>query len=174
MSTQTTPSDGGPSESPTSKPHETLGESVFLTKLIELLDRHGIQYCVIGGQAVNAYAKPVPRHDLDLVVAGDDLGRAADLLSSRFELKRTPHSLSVSSPNSDLRVKVQLDPRYAEFLERAEEAEVLGVTLPVAAKDRSGSHWTRHAKPPSGTRTLTTSRDSSRRTQSSASRFHPR
>ena len=111
----------------------TADEVDLLGQLIELFDSHGIQYCVIGGQAVNAYADPLVSLDLDVVVAADDLGRSAHILSERFEVKRFPHSLNISSPNSDLRVQIQLDPRYAEFPRRAVMAKVLGVGLPVAA-----------------------------------------
>ena len=47
----------------------TMAQSHFLDQLIDLLTAHDIAYCVIGGQAVNAYAEPVVSLDLDLVVA---------------------------------------------------------------------------------------------------------
>jgi hypothetical protein len=43
-----------------------------------------------------------------------------------------PHSLNVSTPGSDLRVRVRTDPRYAPFVERAGVRELLGLRLPVA------------------------------------------
>jgi hypothetical protein len=39
----------------------------LLERLIALFDEHGIRYCVIGGQAVNAYAEPLVSLDLDLL-----------------------------------------------------------------------------------------------------------
>ena len=52
----------------------------LLERLLGLLRDHGIRYCVVGGQAVNAYADPVVSIDLDLVMAVDQRGRAEGLL----------------------------------------------------------------------------------------------
>jgi hypothetical protein len=41
--------------------------------------------------------------------------------------------LNISSPGSDLRVQIQTDPRYGEFVEHALVRDVLGLNLPVAA-----------------------------------------
>jgi hypothetical protein len=46
---------------------------------------------------------------------------------------RFPHSVNVSLADSDLRVQLQTDPRYAPFVERASSRDVLGLSLPVAA-----------------------------------------
>jgi hypothetical protein len=104
----------------------------FLERLIALLAEHGIRYCVVGGQAVNAYAEPVVSLDLDLVIAVDQLPQAEELLREAFTVERFTHSLNVSAPGSDLRVQIQTDPRYGPFPERAMPRDVLGVRLPVA------------------------------------------
>jgi hypothetical protein len=104
----------------------------FLGRLIALLRDHGIRYCVVGGQGVNAYAEPVVSLDLDLAVAAEQLAEVERLVRAQFRVERFPHSLNVSEAGSDLRVPFQTDPRYAAFVERAAEHEVLGVTLPVA------------------------------------------
>lgn len=39
----------------------TMDRSEFLDRLIALLDAEGIRYCIVGGQAVNAYASYVER-----------------------------------------------------------------------------------------------------------------
>lgn len=104
----------------------------FLGRLIALLRDHGIRYCVVGGQGVNAYAEPVVSLDLDLAVAAEQLAEVERLVRAQFRVERFPHSLNVSEAGSDLRVQFQTDPRYAAFVERAAEHEVLGVTLPVA------------------------------------------
>ena len=97
-----------------------------------MLSEHGIRYCVIGDEAVNAYAEPVVSLDLDLVVAIDQMGQAEALLKNSFRVERFAHSLNVSLAGSDLRVQIQTDPRYAGFVEHATEREVLGLKLPVA------------------------------------------
>lgn len=50
-----------------------MDHSNLLENLIELFKEHGIRFCVIGGQAVNAYAEPLVSLDLDLVVAVDQI-----------------------------------------------------------------------------------------------------
>jgi hypothetical protein len=105
----------------------------FLDRLVALLAEHGIRYCVVGGQGVNAYVEALVSLDLDVVVAVEQLDQAETLLRQTFSVERSTHSLNVSARGSDLRVQIQTDPRYFPFVERAEVREVLGLQLPVAA-----------------------------------------
>lgn len=105
----------------------------FLGRVIGLLDNHGVRYCVIGGQGVNAYAEPVVSLDLDIVVAVDQIEAAERWLKQVFKVERFPHSLNISDVGSDLRVQIQTDPRYEAFLPHATDRTVLGVSLPVAS-----------------------------------------
>lgn len=111
----------------------TMDRAGFLDRLIALLDATRIRYCVVGGQAVNAYAEPVVSLDLDLAIAVDQLQQAETLLAATFHVETHPHSLNVSEPGSDLRVQIQTDPRYAAFVDRATLREVLGIQLQVAS-----------------------------------------
>lgn len=110
----------------------TVDRADLLDQFIALLAEHRIRYCLVGGQAVNAYVEPVVSLDLDVVVAAEDIARLEPLIASRFEVDRFPHSLNISLKGSDLRIQVQTDPRYAAFVDRASVREVLGVRLPVA------------------------------------------
>jgi hypothetical protein len=110
----------------------TVDDANLLDQLLSLLDTERVSYCVVGGQAVNAYVEPVVSLDLDLVVAVDDLQRMESLLAQRFHVERFPHSLNVSLAGSDLRVQIQLDPRYGPFVERASIRDVLGARMRVA------------------------------------------
>jgi hypothetical protein len=110
----------------------TTDKAGFLDRVIALLADSGVRYCVIGGQAVNAFVEPVVSLDLDLAVATQDLVSAEDLLGRHFRVERFPHSVNVSMPGSDLRVQLQTDPRYAAFVGTASERDVLGLKLPVA------------------------------------------
>ena len=110
----------------------TADASGFLDRVVGLLASSGLRYCIIGGQAVNAYAEPVVSLDLDIAVAAEDLAAAEDLLRGHFKVERFPHSVNVSLAGSDLRVQLQTDPRYAPFVPRASEHPVLGLVLPVA------------------------------------------
>jgi hypothetical protein len=110
----------------------TRDRADLLGRLVALLERRRIRYCVIGGQAVNAYVDPLVSLDLDVAIAAEHLATVGDLLAE-FTVHRFPHSVNVSLPGSSLRVQVQTDRRYSEFVDRAAPREVLGVTLPVAA-----------------------------------------
>lgn len=110
----------------------TRDQSNLLETLISLLKEQGIRYCVIDGQAVNAYVEPLVSLDLDLAVAVDQMEKVTALLESHFDVRRFPHRLNVGMPGSDLRVQIQTDARYGPFVERASTRTVLGMTLPVA------------------------------------------
>ena len=108
------------------------GQEDILQKLLDLLNEKGIDYCVIGGLAVNAYVEPGVSLDLDLVVvaeAVDDLLKAVEKI---FEIKRFPHRINLSSTKSDLRIRLQTDPRYQAFIPRASIKEVMGYKMKVA------------------------------------------
>jgi hypothetical protein len=110
----------------------TVDDAGLLEQIVRLLDEAGVPYCVIGGQAVNAYVEPVVSLDLDLVVAIEEVTRVESLLRQRFRVDRFPHSLNVSVAGSDLRVQIQLDPRYGPFVDHASTRDVLGARLRVA------------------------------------------
>jgi hypothetical protein len=111
----------------------TTDHAGFLDRIVAALSEAGVRYCVIDGQAVNAYVEPVVSLDLDIAVATEDLEATETLFRRHFKVARFPHSVSVSLSGSDLRVQLQTDPRYAAFVERASVREVLGLSLPVAA-----------------------------------------
>src|SRR5882672_4683346 len=111
----------------------TQDHADFLDEFLSMLVEHGIRYCVIGGQGVNAYAEPLVSLDLDVAVVTEDLERIERLLAERFHVERFEHSINASAADSKLRVQIQTDPRYADFVSRATPREVLDVTLQVAA-----------------------------------------
>lgn len=111
----------------------TMDYSNLLENLIAFLRSQDIQFCVIGGQAVNAYVEPLVSLDLDLVVAVHQIEKAASLLEKQFMVKRFPHSLNISISGSDLRVQIQTDERYVSFLDHVTTRNVLGLDLPVAS-----------------------------------------
>jgi len=110
-----------------------VDESNFLEAIINTLAENKVRYCVIGGQGVNAYVDRLVSLDLDLVVATEQNESVERILRSQFHVERFPHRLSISSTASKLRVQIQTDTRYSEFISRARQAEVLGLTLPVAS-----------------------------------------
>jgi hypothetical protein len=113
--------------------HLAQGGGDIVATLLALLNQTQTRYCVIGGLGVNAYADPVVSLDLDLVVIAEDLEKfrsaaeAAGMQTEEFE-----HSLNLSRAGSDLRIQLQKDPRYQDFMSRAEKRNVLGYEMIVA------------------------------------------
>ena len=102
--------------------------------LLELLRDAAAPYAVVGGLAVNACAEPVVSLDLDLVVVADRIDAVMGAAAERgMKVERFPRSVNLSMAGSDLRIQLQTDPRYQEFVDRAEPREVLGYDMQVAA-----------------------------------------
>lgn len=110
----------------------THDERDLAGRCFALLDAEGVRYCVVGGQAVNAYAEPLVSLDLDLAVSSNDIERIPALLGKTFAVERFPGSVNIADPGSALRVRFLTDPRYFDFVERASTRTVLGIDLPVA------------------------------------------
>jgi len=102
---------------------------VFLDTLEEL----GVDYCVVGGLAVNAYIEPVVSLDIDMVIAAADIENVCDAVAKHFSIERFPHSINLTSSQSDLRIQLQTDSRYQDFLRNATVRDVLGYQMRVAA-----------------------------------------
>ncbi|MFH0938707.1 MAG: hypothetical protein V1899_05440 [Planctomycetota bacterium] len=102
--------------------------------LLSLLEETRSAYCIIGGLAVNAYAEPVVSLDLDIVVVADRIDALlTTVLAKGMKAQKFEHSLNLSASTSDLRIQVQTDPRYQEFIPRAERRNVLGYEMTVAS-----------------------------------------
>jgi len=110
------------------------GEVDILQLFLAVLEEIKATYCVIGGLAVNAYAEPVVSLDLDLVVISADIQRIyAAAQAKGLKVQPFEHSVNLSQVGSDLRIQLQTDPRYQEFLARAETRTVLGYKMAVAS-----------------------------------------
>jgi hypothetical protein len=110
----------------------TMDTIDLLDAFLRFLEERGIAYCVIGGQAVNAYVEPLVSLDLDVVVALDDTEGFSRVLASAFQVARFPRSLLVTAAGSDLRIQVQTDARCSVFVKSAVTRNVLGRLMRVA------------------------------------------
>jgi hypothetical protein len=108
-------------------------EQDVLQQFLDILQQHNINYCVIGGLAVNAYVEPVVSLDLDVVVTMDDMDKLSKAARGIFTVEEFPHSLNLRSELSDVRIQVQKDPRYQSFIRRAVEKDIMGYTMKTAA-----------------------------------------
>lgn len=112
------------------------GEVDAVQLLLDLLEETGAAYCVIGGLAVNAYAEPVVSLDLDLVVVSYGIDALCDPARSKgFKVQVFERRTNLSVAGSDLRIQLQTDPRYQDFVPRAEERDVLGYRMRVASEE---------------------------------------
>jgi hypothetical protein len=111
----------------------TGGKKDLLHEFTVILKKEKIAYCVIGGLAVNAYAEPVVSLDLDAVVIVSGIKTLLAIIKRKYKVKKYANSINISSPFSDLRIQIQTDPRYQDFIPRAAYKNVLGYRLSVAA-----------------------------------------
>lgn len=108
------------------------GKQDILQRFIDLLKKLKIDYCVIGGLAVNAYVEPVVSLDLDVIVVTKDLDRLLKAAEKIFKEEKFPHSINLALAKSDLRIQIQTDSRYQPFIQYASLEEVMGYKLKVA------------------------------------------
>ena len=110
------------------------GETDIVQVLLSILQQTGSTYCVIGGLGVNAYAEPVVSLDLDLVVVSDHIADIRSVAEAKgMKVEEFEHSVNLSMSGSDLRIQLQTDSRYQDFLSRREQRDVLGYSLSVAS-----------------------------------------
>lgn len=109
------------------------GKTDVLQVFLDTVSQLGADYCVVGGLAVNAYAEPVVSLDLDIVVTATDIDAVCKGLAKHFKSERFAHSVNLSSSESDLRIQLQTDSRYQEFIRGATVRSVLGYEMKVAA-----------------------------------------
>lgn len=119
------------------------GKTDIVQLFLYQLDELGIDYCVIGGLAVNAYAEPVASLDLDLVLAVEDTEKLLNHIKNVFTIEKFKHSINLKHPDSDLRIQLQTDLRYQVFISGATEKNVLGYKMKVASLENvlSGKLW---------------------------------
>jgi hypothetical protein len=111
----------------------TMDGTDFFGRLLDLLEDEAIGYCLVGGQGVNAYVTPLVSLDLDFAIAARDLDRALGVLGKHFEMKRFANTINLAAAGSGIHAQIQTDPRYFDFVERAERRIVFDREVSVAA-----------------------------------------
>ena len=110
------------------------GEVDILQLLLDILEATGSHYCVIGGLAVIAYVEPVVSLDLDLAIFASDVEKTCRIASEKeIKVEEYEHSIKLSSPKSDLRIQLQTDSRFQEFISRGSSRTVLEYRMNVAS-----------------------------------------
>jgi hypothetical protein len=73
--------------------------------------------------------------DVDIVLAVEDTPGFVDAAGRQFRVRSFRHSINLAHPSSDLRIQLQIDPRYQAFIPRARSRSVLGYRMKVAIVD---------------------------------------
>ncbi len=106
----------------------------ILQLFLDILAKTKATYCVVGGLAVNAYVEPVVSLDLDVVVDMKDIDKVCKETAAKgLKVERFKHSVNLTSSESDLRIQIQTDSRYQEFISRSSSKEILGYKLNAAS-----------------------------------------
>lgn len=115
---------------------QTAGGGGDVMRLIAVLERLDVPWCVIGGLAVNHWAaEPVVTADVALVIALERVDAVVAALEQEgFRAER--HSWSVNlQGRSKVSIQISTEERYRAFPDRAVAADVWGILMRVASKE---------------------------------------
>jgi hypothetical protein len=113
---------------------QTEGGTDDVMRMVDCLERADILWCVIGGLAVNHWAKePMVTQDVDLVVATDMLEKAVSLLEQAgFVSEKYPWSINFRG-RSKVSIQISTAVFYQSLIQRSVPADVHGILMRVAA-----------------------------------------
>ena len=113
---------------------QTVGGTDDVMRLVDCLERADIEWCAIGGVAVNHWAaEPMVTQDVDFVVATAAIEQTLLILTEAgFQSERFQWSVNFKGRS---RVSIQLSTEdfYRDFPTRATPADVHGILLRVAS-----------------------------------------
>ncbi len=121
----------------------------LIGEFLQILHTGQIPYCVIGGIAVNAYCEPMVTLDFDCAVVTERIeGLKEELKGKGFKIKSHPHTWEITHKASSVKIQLQRDERYQEFISRAKSHKVLGYEMKIAQKEDllRGKLWAYHDK----------------------------
>jgi|SRR4051794_13855656 hypothetical protein len=113
---------------------QTAGGGGDVLRLVEVLERLEVPWCMIGGLAVNYWAdEPLATADVDIVVAVDRVDEAvAELVAAGFQAKRFDWSVNLKG-SSKVSMQISTDEMYRDFPARSTAADVHGILMRVAS-----------------------------------------
>ena len=113
---------------------QTSGGTDDVMRLISRLESADIQWCIIGGIAVNHWAQePMVTQDVDLVVATESIEEAVRILEEEgFQSKRFQWSINFKG-NSKVSIQLSTEKCYEAFPSRSIAADVHGILMRVAS-----------------------------------------
>jgi len=112
---------------------QTAGGGSDVSVIVQALEQHEIPWCMIGGLAVNHWARePMATADVDLVIAAERVEDAvAALRDAGFTEERFDWSVNLKG-RSKVSIQISTDEFYREFPSRAVPADVHGILMRVA------------------------------------------
>ena len=113
---------------------QTAGGGGDVSLLVETLERREIPWCMIGGLAVNYWAKePMATADVDVVIAAGRVEEAVKALrGAGFVAKKFKWSVNLKG-RSKVSVQISTEEAYREFPERSVPADIHGILMRVAS-----------------------------------------
>ncbi|MEX0613733.1 MAG: nucleotidyl transferase AbiEii/AbiGii toxin family protein [Pirellulales bacterium] len=133
---------------------QTAGGGGDVLRLVEVLERLEVPWCMIGGLAVNYWAEePMATADVDVIIAAERVEEAvAALVEAGFKAKRFEWSVNLKG-SSKVSVQISTDEIYREFPARSVAADVHGILMRVALLNDTLAGkivaWRDHARRPS-------------------------
>ena len=113
---------------------QTAGGGDDVSLLVATLEQREIAWCMIGGLAVNHWAKePMATADVDLVIALERVDEAVKALrEAGFTAKKFKWSVNLKG-RSKVSVQITTEKVYQEFPSRAMPADIHGILMRVAS-----------------------------------------
>jgi hypothetical protein len=113
---------------------QTAGGGGDVLRLVEVLERLEMSWCMIGGLAVNYWAEePLATADVDVVIAAERVEEAVEqLVAAGLQAKRFEWSINLKGA-SKVSIQISTDELYRDFPSRSVAADVHGILMRVAS-----------------------------------------
>lgn len=113
---------------------QTAGGTDDVMRLVDCLERADIEWCAIGGMAVNHWAaEPMVTQNVDFVVAGESVERAVQLLTEAgFQSEWFAYTRNFKG-HSKVSIQLCTDEFYNSFPRRSVPADIHGILMRVAS-----------------------------------------
>lgn len=113
---------------------QTAGGTDDVMRMVDALERADIQWCAIGGVAVNHWAEePMVTQDVDFAVTASDVTRVTEVLTETgFKCEEFKWSVNFKG-KSKVSIQLSTEEVYLSFPDRSVPADVHGILMRVAS-----------------------------------------